>query len=186
MKFKVKNICNISTGVYVKTERIGDVYYLQARDFNEYHQLESNLKPEVASLKINRKHFLQKDDVIVAAKGVNHFAFIYNNEVTPAVASSMFIVLRSFDRDTVISGYVSWFINHPKTQAFLSRSSKGSGIPSINKSTIGDLEIPIPSIETQQRILKLGQLKIKERKLQEKIRNLKNEVLNEQLIKIIK
>ncbi|WP_179317197.1 restriction endonuclease subunit S [Winogradskyella undariae] len=186
MKSKLKDICDISTGVYVKTERIGDTYYLQARDFDAYNQLESNLKQEVLSHNINDKHFLRSGDVIVAAKGVNHFAFTFNEEVSPAVASSMFIVLRQFDEDKVDSGFVTWYINHPKTQAYLDRSSKGSGIPSINKGIVGDLEINIPSIDKQKLILSTDKLKIKASQLQDKISVLKNEVINEQLIKLVK
>ena len=126
MKVKLKDICEISTGVYVKTERVGDVYYLQARDFNLYNELESDLKPEILSYNVNKKHYLKTGDVIVAAKGVNHFAFTYNHEVNPAVASSMFIVLRRFDKTKVNSGFVTWFVNHPKTQTYLDCSSKGA------------------------------------------------------------
>ncbi len=186
MRVKLKDICEISTGVYVKTERVGDIYYLQARDFNSYNQLKNDLKPEVLGYNINKKHYLKSGDVIVAAKGVNHFAYTYNQEVSPAVASSMFIVLRQFNKDKVDSGFVTWYINHPKTQRYLDRSSKGSGIPSINKSNIGDLEISIPAIEKQKLILSINNLKIKESQLQAKITVLKNEVLNEQLIKLVK
>jgi restriction endonuclease S subunit len=186
MKTKLKDICELSTGVYVKTERIGDVYYLQARDFNAYNQLESNLKQEVLSHNINNKHFLSAGDVIVAAKGVNHFAFTYNEEVSPAVASSMFIVLRHFNEDKVDSGFITWYINHPETQTYLDRSSKGSSIPSINKSIVGDLEINLPSVEKQKLILETDKLKMKANQLQDKISVLKNEVLNEQLIKLVK
>jgi len=186
MIIKLKDICKISTGVYVKTDRVGDVYYLQARDFNSYNQLEDDLKPEVLGGNINKKHFLKSGDVIVAAKGVNHFVFTYNKEVTPAVASSMFIVLREFNKEKVDSGFVTWYINHPKTQRYLDRSSKGSGIPSINKSIVGDLEINLPSIDKQRLILSTDKLKIKANQLQEKIAVLKNEVLNEQLIQLVK
>ena len=80
MKVKIKNICEISTGVYVKTARIGDVYYLQARDFNAYNQIENDLKPEVLSYDINNKHYLKKGDVIILASvgaGMNCNAVVY-------------------------------------------------------------------------------------------------------------
>ncbi|PNQ72858.1 hypothetical protein C1T31_10155 [Hanstruepera neustonica] len=185
MKLKIRNICQISTGVYVKTERVGDVYYLQARDFNTYNELDPLLKPEVFSYNINEKHYLGKGDVIIAAKGSNHFAFTYNNEVQPAVASSMFIVLRQFDQNKVIPGFISWFINHPQTQTLLEHSHKGSGIPSISKSIIGDLEINLPSLKEQELILSIDRLKINEAQLNQEIAILKNQVLNEQLLRLI-
>jgi len=183
---ELKNICQINTGVYVKTERAGDVYYLQARDFDSYNQIELDLKPEALSYKINKKHFLKIGDVIIAAKGVNHFAFTYNEEVKPAVASSMFIVLRQFDKYRVDPRFITWYINRPKTQSFLARSSKGSGIPSINKSTIGDLELSIPGLDKQKLILEIDKLKIKENQLLDIIKSLKNDALNEQLLQLVK
>lgn len=182
---KLRNICDLSTGIYVKTERIGDVYYLQARDFDEFNRIDPLIKPEVLAFNINEKHYLNKGDVLIAAKGANHFAYTYNEEVEPAVASSMFIVLRQFDKNKVNPGFISWFINHPQTQTYLEHSHKGSGIPSINKSVIGDLEINLPSLKEQELILSIDKLKIKEAQLHQEIAIMKNQVLNEQLLRLI-
>ncbi|WP_338360074.1 restriction endonuclease subunit S [Yeosuana marina] len=186
MKIKLQNICHISTGVYVKTERIGDVYYIQARDFDKYLNLELGLKPEIYSGNINNNHYLKSGDIIIAAKGFHHFAFTFKEQVMPAVASSMFIVLRQIDRNKAIPDFITWYINHPKTQTHLSRVSKGSSLPSINKSIIGELEISIPSLEKQELILTISKLRVEESRLKECIEDLKDDLINEKLINILK
>lgn len=186
MLIKIRDICEISTGVYVKTQRVGDVFYFQARDFDKYKNLDENIKPVVLSHSIKEKHFLQFGDVIIAAKGLDHFAFTYKDQIKPAVASSMFIVLKKIDENKVLPNFISWYINHPKIQAFLIVSSKGSGIPSINKNTIGDIKINLPSIKKQRLIIAINDKKKREKQLKEQIDDLKETLLDQQLINLVK
>ena len=184
MKLTISNLCEINTGVYEKPTVGGMVYYIQSRDFNDYLEFNDNIVPELQESPKFKKHYLQKGNILIAAKGGNYFAVVYNGEVSPAVASSTFIVLRELNEAKVLPGFLAWFLNHPKTQLYFSAHAKGSNIPYISKNLIMELEIELPSLEAQKWVLKIYQLRLCEKKLVEKIESLKETIINEKLIRV--
>ncbi len=186
MVSKIKNIANITSGIYAKPYSTGEVYYIQARDFNNYGLLKTELESVLLWDGTTEKHFLMDGDVIIASKGFDNFSATYRSQVTPAVASSIFLVIRNIDQSKILPEYLSWYINHPDTQKFLKRMSKGTNLPSLNKKIIGDLEIEIPSIRKQELILKISELRIREKQLKDNIEELKENLLIQQLTKAIK
>lgn len=185
MNIALKDISRITTGLYAKSQPNGGIYCLQGRDFNVYKQLNSYIEPSLDWDPNIEKHFLNEGDIIIAAKGIDYFAYKFKNEVSPAVASSMFIVLRHIDNTKVLSDFITWYINHPTTQSYLSGAAKGTSIQSINKKTIENMEIPLPSIKKQQLIIEAAHLLKEEIVIKEQITSLKNKLINQQLFKAI-
>ncbi len=184
MKVNLSKIASIASGVYAKSHKgFGDVYYLMARDFDESFNLKPGLGPGVLEKEKLTKHFLQKGDILFAAKGHHFFAAVYRGEVSPAVASSVFLVLRI--KEEVVPDFIVWYLNHPETQKFLLNLATGSSLPSISKSKLAKLEIPIPPFEIQQKVVQFEELRKKEKKIKEKLMHLQNELLNHQLIKLV-
>jgi restriction endonuclease S subunit len=68
----------------------------------------------------------------------------------------------------------------------LKKNSIGSSIPSIPKSVLEDLEIPVVSIEKQKQILKISELKQKEKQIREKLAELKTKFIEQKLLESIK
>lgn len=185
MKYKLSDIAIIQSGIYAKPELEGEVYYVQARHFDRQHQFNTAVKPDLkADGKIER-HFLQPGDLLVAAKGYDHFAVEYKGIIKPAVASSMFIVVKLQDKK-VLPAFLTWHINNLQTQKLLSDAAKGTALPSITNSDLGDLEIPIPSIEKQKLILQIHDLHVQENKLKEQINSLREKQIQQQIINAIK
>lgn len=171
------NLIEMQTGVYSKPQPNGQVYYVQARHFDENKEFLSSVRPDLILDDKLEKHYLQLGDVLVAAKGVNHFAVAYKGIVKPAVASSMFIVLKIKNKNILLPEFLVWFINNPTTQLMLTANEKGTSIPSINKGDLEALEIFLPSLQKQQSILKIQALRQKEISLQKQ-----KDVLREQCI----
>src|SRR5690554_588465 len=123
MKIALTDLCEINTGVYEKPTVGGTVYYIQSRDFNSYLEFNGGMVPELQENPKFIKHYLQQGDILLAAKGGNYFAVVYNKEVFPAVASSTFIILRKINLLKILPGFLAWFLNHPKTQLYFSSHS---------------------------------------------------------------
>lgn len=182
MKSLVKNIANIFSGVYAKAEPSGDVYYIQARDINHKHELSSTLSPQlIADGKID-KHFLQKGDILIAAKGKDHYAIEYKGSPAPAVASTLFIVIRVKQEDKVLPTYLQWYINLPNVQSKLSNEAQGSVIPVISKAELENLVIPLPALQVQKTVLKIDQLRNTESELIKEIESLKRKAIDQQIL----
>ena len=185
MKKQVKNVVKIKTGVYKKPGLLGEVYYVQARHFDENREFITSVKPDLPYDEKLSKHFLQPGDVLIASKGYDHFAVAYKGIIKPAVASSMFIVLR-INNKLILPEFLTWYLNHPTTQNILSGNSKGTALPSITKSDVGNLEISIPSIQKQNAILNLNELLQKEKNLRKQIENLRESEIQQQLLNVLK
>ena len=183
---KLKELFLISSGVNARRNSQGNTYYLQARDFLDERTIDPLLEPEILYSPKLDKHFLYSGDVLVLSKGHHGFrAYGFNEEKTPAVASSIFMVLRNTSKE-ILQEYLIWHINLESTQNYLINSSRGSALPAINKTILGELDVPVPSIEIQMAIVGLNKLKNKESKITIELDKLKKRVLEYQLKEIIK
>ncbi len=181
---KLKHITGIQTGVFAKPFQKGEIVYLQAKHFDVNGEISGTLYPDLDYSSKLEKHLLKKGDVLFAAKGSKNFAAWYEKDKIPAVASTSFFVIRINDKN-VLPGYLTWFLNHPDIQAFLKRQAKGSSIASISKAVLSELEIPIPTIQKQELILKIFKLRNRERSLKQQIENLREKEIQNLLINTI-
>jgi restriction endonuclease S subunit len=174
---KLSHLATLASGINQKRHPQGNVYYLQARDFIENDLLDSNLKPSIVGYPKLESHYLQKGDVLILSKGHHGFnAFVYNEHKAPAVASSIFLVLKKIN-PKIIPEFLVWYVNLESTQQQLIGSSRGSALPSINKKILSELVIPVPELQMQKDIIALSKLKQEESKLIEQIDILKSKAL---------
>lgn len=185
MRTLIKDITNIQTGLYAKPAGIGELVYLQSRHFDEHGQLHSELHPDLVADGISEKHLLKDGDVLFAAKGTKNFAAVFENHNEPSVASTSFFVIRPTD-NKVLPQFLAWFLNNPTTQTLLKGQAIGTSIPSISKQVLENLEITIPSIETQKAILQITKLRNREKSLKQKIETLREKQIQQQIINAIK
>jgi restriction endonuclease S subunit len=182
---KLKELVAIVTGVYSKLLLQGEIYYLQASDFDANQwKLKPGIKPTLPNKEGLAKHFLETGDVLLVAKGASHFAVMYEGSVRPAVASSTFLVLKNLELNRLDSAFLVWHLNHPTTQKMLESGARGTSISSISKKTLGEMEMNVPSLQQQQAVVKLSKLKQKETNLLKEIQILKHKIFNKKLMKI--
>lgn len=171
---KLSQIAHISSGTNDRRNPQGSIYFLGAGDFIALHTLNPFIKPSVIPSSKLERHYLEKGDVLVLAKGHNGFpAHCYQGIKNPAVASSIFLVLKNI-KIKVLPEYLAWYINLDATQNELENQARGTALPAINKKILGDLMIEVPEIETQHRIVALDQLKKQETKIIHELDDLKS------------
>lgn len=184
MKVKLKNLAQIKSGLFSRTHSGAEIYYLMARDFDGNFHLKQDIEPGISDSEKLPKHLLVEGDILFAAKGHHFFAAVFKGEVSPAVASSVFFVLKL--KKNVESDFIAWYLNHPETQKFLKGLSTGSSIPSISKSKLAEVEIPIPEIEMQQKIVQFEEIRLKEKGIRKELNKLQEELLNYRLLNLVK
>ncbi|MEW5798682.1 MAG: restriction endonuclease subunit S [Bacteroidota bacterium] len=180
MNTKLNDISQIQSGVYAKQSKNGDVLYLQSGHINESGGVEKNVQPTVVLDHKLSNFILKEGDILFSAKGNRNISVVYDAQWGRAVASSTFFVIRLAVK-SVIPEYLSWFLNHPKTQLLLKAQAKGVNPPSISIETMKDLQIEIPDIRTQQEILDIYALRKRERELIHQIEELKEQELQHRL-----
>lgn len=188
MKTDLKHIASIQTGLFAKPIAKGDIVYLQAKHFDENGQLKTSLHPDLKADTITEKHMLRHGDVLFAAKGTKNFAAWFESKNQPSVASTSFFVIRVQEdfSNKILPEFLVWSINHPTSQKFLKGKAIGSSIVSISKAVLEELEISIPSMETQKAIIKITNLRNTEKKLKKEIETLREKQIQQLIINSIK
>jgi restriction endonuclease S subunit len=167
LKTKLSNIVQFQSGIYEKPDINADTLYLQAVHFTRSGSFNQTVVPQ---LKLNsklEKHLLKEGDLLFAAKGLNNFAAVYQNSIGKAVASSSFIVIRIKEEQNqkIQPDYLAWYITHNKQIKLLHQQQWGTTIPSISMKQLGELEIDIPPVAIQKKIVAIHQLREKEKEL---------------------
>ena len=183
----LKEIANISTGIFASPIADGDVVYLQIKHFNENGFLADHVTPDLPINNQTEKHLLSEGDILFIAKGTKNTAILFNENYGQCVASSTFLVVKLMDgyKNVITPEYLCWFINLQKTQEYIKTKARGSSMPSVSKVELQDLEILIPSLEKQRLIVKINALQKQEEILNEQIKQLKSKYISKKLISII-
>jgi len=184
MKRKITEIATVHSGIYAQSGVGRDLRYIQARHFDQESKLSRIIIPELPLNEKTQRHLLQAGDILVSSKGGDYFAAEFEGEIGPAVASTTFLVLRLKGQD-VLPQYLVWFLNHPQTQAWFETKSIGSAIQSISKGILETLEVPIPSIEVQHRVLRIHELRNKERLLRSRIEEQRERLIQQEIFNAI-
>lgn len=157
MKEKIGNISAISFGLHGKPKDSGPISWLMAKYFDENGSMRGEIDSFFEDNESTRPHLLSHGDVLLASKGYRNFAWTYPYHLGPAIASSIFLVIRP-EMKIIEPGYLSIYLNLPSTQAALQSLSAGSSIPSIRRGELEELEIIIPPKSIQFKIIQYAEL----------------------------
>lgn len=180
MKKQIKYIGKVQTGLFARPTGRGELVYLQAKHFDEFGQLQTSLHPDLPAIGISERHILRKGDVLFAAKGGKNFATVFHDDNVPSVASTSFFVIRLTDAN-VLPQFLVWFLNSEIAQSKLKGQAIGTSIPSISKQVLDNLEISVPSIQSQLIVLQIANLRNIEKRLKEKINCLREKQIQHQI-----
>jgi restriction endonuclease S subunit len=185
LKTKLKDIASVQTGVFLKPQNDGEILYMQVKHFDNNFALLPGLHTDLKEQSVNQKHLLNTGDILFAAKGSNNFAVVYQKNYPKAVASTSFFVIKLTD-ENILPDYLAWFINYPKTMELLKNFAIGTSITSISKTVLEELEISVPEMQVQQSILKINELRMKQKTLVSKIEDLREQLIQQQIFKALK
>lgn len=178
-KIKLKDISKVLSGVYLRPSPSGDIAYLQVSDLQEASLEKNTLKVDFVP-KLSR-YLLQKGDILFAGKGTKYLCQTFNLNIQ-AVPSTTLYIIRP-DRERVLPEYLCWFLNLPQTESIVRATQVGSSMPLIHKASLEELEIPIPDLSTQFRVLQVAALQQQEQQLLTTIAEKRVQVTNQLLYK---
>jgi restriction endonuclease S subunit len=184
-KTTVASVSDIRFGLYAQPESLGSVAYLQVRQFSEDGRLTAETDEFINLDKKTESHLLNEGDVLFVGKGNRLFAWCYHETDIPAVASSIFFVLRP-DVSVIHPDYLAAILNAPPNKAVFQQIGGGTNIFSIRKSELGAFEIPLPPMQQQKRIAALAALHQQEIELSQKLIAEKQNLYTAIISKLIK
>ncbi len=111
---------------------------------------------------------VSKDDILLVARGQEHLAVLIREELTNTLASSVFHILRP-RLEHVRPAYLAWCLNQPDVRAAINTGAGGTGISYLSRQVVEKLEVRIPSLGSQDRIINILNLWERAKSLRKRI-----------------
>jgi len=81
------------------------------------------------------------------------------------------------DKERVLPEYLAWAINHPEAQRRLTAEAQGTSLRMIPMAALENLQIPVPDLPTQKRIVELNALVRQESRLLRQLADRREELV---------
>jgi hypothetical protein len=117
------------------------------------------------------QHLLQVGDVLLQSKGNKFPAAAIDKPVHGIAALGLMIIRPSL----VIPEYLRWILNQPRTRDDLRAAAKGTYVPFLSRASVEALSVPLPTIETQRRIIEIDHIRNREQRLLRQLSDLNNQ-----------
>lgn len=111
------------------------------------------------------RYFVQGGEVVFRSRGEPNAAAAIRYPLPEPVVVIVPLVIVRPDRDRVLPEYLAWAINQPDAQRRLGVEAQGTSLRMIPMAVLENLEIAVPDLPTQKRIVELNALARQEGKL---------------------
>lgn len=136
----------------VKHDPQGSITIVQMRDIDDANLLHTREAIKTALPAGKGHHLLRGGDLLFRSRGWSNGAALVTADIGTAVLAAPMLLIRR-RADAVLPAYLCWFINAPHTQALFAAMSEGTSVRMISAEALKDLEIPLPGMKSQRRIV---------------------------------
>jgi restriction endonuclease S subunit len=163
------DVCTIHSG-YTARGRLegtddGGVLTIQLGDISADGIIHPERLTRVQLEGLPDRYFVRAGDVVFRSRGERNTASVLDSRLRePALAVLPLLVLRP-KIDVVTPEFLAWAINQPPAQRHFDLAARGTNIRMIPRSSLDDLNLEIPDIGTQEKIVAIDALAEQERAL---------------------
>lgn len=166
---RLADLCDIHSGYTARSKleplQKGGVPAIQLSDVGGEDAFSPNTLARYDIGNVTEHHLVRGGEVIFRPRGPHGIAITIPEDVPePAVVILPLIIIRP-DRNRVLPEFVAWAINQPRAQHKLSLEAQGSIIRTIPVRALEQLDIAVPDMPTQRRIVALDALMRREKQL---------------------
>lgn len=186
MQLKISEIAEIILGHTFRSavveEEGGNYAVLQAKNINSDGSLKKDF-PRVSLEKIRSQGLVQSKDIILTNRGSFRTCF-YEGTPENLIAASSVYLLRTKD-DRVKPEFLALFLNSKRGQFLLEKCGRGATIRSLPRSSLENIEIPVPTTEQQDLMIKINQNHQERSRLYKKRTQLQQQIAEASINKIL-
>ena len=153
-KYKLGDIAKFTYGFTDKALENGTARYIRITDISENGYLLNNDCKYLNITEENKKYVLEKGNLVVARTGASYGKTLYFDSDIPGIYAS-FLIKIDLDNNIILNKYY-WHFS--KSSLYWNQANNlvsKAGQPQFNSNAIKKIEIEVPSIEEQQRIIKI-------------------------------
>lgn len=187
---KLDDIVDIQVGYQHKgqmtNDPVGSLSVIQVLNLNhDLRMLDASDLWKISSEKDFSKYEVTESDLLYLSRGTKFGAYLIPEMKHPTIPLSHFFILRPRENEFIDKAYLWWVLNEKRTAKQVQTLMKGSMMPFISRNDLGQIEIPIPSKESQKMIVEFASLRTDERKLILKLEAAKEKLYEAALEKIV-
>ena len=166
---RLPDACTIHTG-YTARGRLeptaaGGVLAIQLRDISPDGFVDPERLMRVQLEDLADRYFVRAGDVVFRSRGERNTASALDERLREAALAVLPLMVLRPKRDVVTPEYLAWIINQPPAQRHFDVAARGTNIRMIPRTSLDDLELDVPDIETQEKIVAVNALAEREREL---------------------
>lgn len=184
----LKYIASIQTGLTFRTRLEhspkGNVTVIQMKDFSADNRIDRESLTLIEMLNLKERQRVRINDLVFRPRGIRNTAALIDRELRDTTVAAPLLRIRVHDV-SVLPAYLCWFINLPVSRSFLQRYATGTAMRMIGKKALDALEVQIPSIPTQQRIIELSRLADREQNILEGLSVKRKQLVDSKLMRAI-
>jgi restriction endonuclease S subunit len=169
----LNHIANIRTGHTFRgrivENPVGEVPVVQIRDLRRCLWIASDQLSRIERPKEKSVAPARPGDILLPARGEHYHAAILQGD-EPAIATNQLYILEPKSK-RVNTEFLGWYLNQRAAQHYFKTHRSGSNISMLNITSLGALPVPLPTIDIQDKIVRLYRTWIKERAITESLLN---------------
>lgn len=159
---------------YYSFLRIGDISQDGTFDESSLDRIEPN-EP------INENLILREGDVLFPNRGTRTTALCFPGTKTLTIVGSQFFILRA-NRKQVSPEYLAWYLRSEAAHQHFEGRRKGSYVQLIQRKDLAEIDLPLPPLASQLRLVEIANLAQKEKILSEKLTSLRWKLTHQQIL----
>lgn len=165
---RLAEICTIQTGYTARTRlESGDegIPVIQLKDVPTEGVIQSGHLIRMNLPESTDRYHVGAGDLVFRSRGERTTACMLSMDFAGFAVAVLPLVIIRPKRDLVTPEYLAWAINQPDAQRQLEADARGTNLRMIPRSSLDQLEIDLPDLQTQRRIAKVDDLARRERAL---------------------
>jgi hypothetical protein len=178
--------CAIQTGFTARTRldpaEHGNVSALQLRDVAPNGDIDFKNLTRIYLDPIPEKYLVRSGDVVFRSRGESTTAAVIDLPIPLQVLAVLPLMILRPNPQVLSGAWLAWTINQKPAQRHFEENAQGTSLRMISRSSLETLAIAIPSLEMQQRILRMDALAGRERDLARQLAHVRHELIRRLLI----
>jgi restriction endonuclease S subunit len=129
---------------------------------------------------------LKKDDIVFMARGGRNYSVLLREIPDLTLAAACFFIVRISD-ENLLPAYLCWYLNQQPVERYMVRhSGRGVHMPVVRRSVLEKLDIPLPNMEIQRKIVELETLRKQEEELTNLLIEKQKQLITASCLKLIR
>jgi restriction endonuclease S subunit len=133
---------------------------------------------------IKSSDLITQGDILLRAKGNNHYAVYVDRSLSDCLASGLALIIQC-DKEKLYPPFLAWYLNQAPAQSFLSKISAGTSIPVVGKKPLLEMPVPLPPLEKQIVIGNLYQMLLREEQLTRELMTARENFINGKMLSLV-